>query len=116
MSKIVVFEDDRTIRTLVGQILESEGHLVETHEDPGPVLDSIDFETVDLVITDLTMATPGEEVIRRIRNAGVKVPIIVMSAHVSGGKTTYLRKLGVARTIAKPFRINDLLEAIEATI
>ncbi len=115
MPRIVVFEDDPTIRNLVCQILKSEGHVVEDYEDPGPALGVVDFASVDLLITDLTMPTPGEEAIRRLRNEGIDVPIIVMSAHLSPAKTTYLKKLGVSYTIAKPFKINDLLEAVEAT-
>lgn len=116
MSRIVVFEDDETIRNLVCQILETEGHEVESYADPGLALDSVDFKTFDLIITDLSMPTPGEEAIRRLRNDGIDVPIIVMSAHLSPTKTAYLKKLGVHQTISKPFKIFDLQEAVAATI
>ena len=116
MATVVVMEDDGLLRDLAVVVLEMEGYSVKAFEDAGPALDEVDFDRVDLIITDLQMPTPGEEAIRAIRRGGDKPPIIVMSGNIDEDKAVELRNLGVQGIIEKPFEISGFLNLVEKWI
>ena len=116
MATIVVMEDDPIVRDLVGRVLEMKGFTVHTFEDAKPALETVDFEQVDLVITDLQMPTPGEEAIRAIRRRGIQTPILVMSGYIDAAKEDELNALGVQDIVKKPFKLLDLLTAVQKWI
>ena len=92
---------------------EMKGHTVYVFEDAQPALEEIDFDTVDLVITDLTMPTPGEKVIRTIRERGSQVHITVMAGHIPYfphvEKALFLNFRGVWR---RAFTVRSLRQAL----
>jgi len=86
LDKIVIVDDDARIRDLLRRYLSQEGFDVLLAED-GRALDRIlQRETIDLVVLDLML--PGEDglgICRRLRAAGVKTPVIMLTAKVGCG-------------------------------
>ena len=111
MATIVVIDDDMRIRGVVARILKLDQHRVLAFEDGGPAL-----EKINLLITDLRMPTPGEDVISVLRDRGVDVPIIVMSGHVDDTQAKNLESLGVRDIIGKPFQVPELLRLVRSCI
>ena len=107
MATILVMEDDDIVRGLLVRALEMENHTVLAFSDAAPVLDGVEVEQADLIITDLTMPTPGEEAIRVLRERGIQTPILVVSGYVDEARSRHLTQLGVQDIVEKPF---DLLE------
>ena len=116
MAHIAVFEDDYAIRDLVQKVLSLQGHTVEAFEDAAPILDLGNVDAFDLMVTDLAMPTPGEVVIRTLRQRGVDVPILVMSGHADSEKATYLIQLGANAVIAKPFLLNEFVAVVRGLL
>ena len=116
MAHIVVVDDDPFVRQVIIRIMELEGHFVTAFDDAKPALDEVDFDSVDLVITDLMMPTPGEVAIRAIRERGHKVPILVATGFVFEDKAQYLLKHGAQRIITKPFLMKTLIDSVTALI
>ncbi|MDP6778508.1 MAG: response regulator [Candidatus Latescibacteria bacterium] len=116
MATIVVMEDDAIVRNLVARVLEMQGHTVEAFPDAQPALDSVDFENVDLVITDLRMPTPGDEAIQAIRTLGYEVPVVVMSGTLYSGVLRKLRSIGIQEVIEKPFKIQHLIDVVDSLV
>ena len=79
--RIVVVDDDARIRDLLRRYLSQEGFDVLLAEDAKALNRVLTRETVDLIVLDLMM--PGEDglsVCRRLRAAGDKTPIIMLTA------------------------------------
>jgi DNA-binding response OmpR family regulator len=106
-------EDDDIIRGLIVRVLRMNGHTPLAYADAGPALSDVDFRSVDLIVTDLSMPTHGEEAIRRIRCRGVQAPIIVVSGQLHTTKSDYLKALGVQETLEKPFSLRDLITLVK---
>ena len=113
MARIVVMDDDDVIRKILHKILEMEGHTVITFPDAAPALETVDFTQVDLIITDLSMLTPGEIFIRTLKAKDIQVPIIVMSGYIDEDKAHYLKFLGARKVMRKPFILTELLALIQ---
>ena len=79
--KIVVVDDDARIRDLLRRYLTQEGFEVIAAEDAKALSRTLLRDTVDLIVLDLMM--PGEDglsVCRRLRAAGDRTPIIMLTA------------------------------------
>ncbi|MDA0746501.1 MAG: response regulator [bacterium] len=113
MAKIVVIDDDASVREVVVRILQFSQHEVLGFEDGAPALDEVDYHAVDLVITDMNMPTSGEKVIEHIRAQGSSVPIIVLSGYVDEIRAERLERMGVSRILNKPFKVPQLLGVVQ---
>lgn len=107
MATVVVMDDDDFVRSFVARLLQVSGHEVLTFPDAEPALKEVDFNQVDLVITDLQMPTSGEVAITKIREMGYTVPIVVMSGNIQPGKADYYVELGAQSVLLKPFTIES---------
>jgi len=119
MAKILVIDDDEQYRALVLRMLEADEHRVldASAEEGYNIFLS---EDPDLVITDILMPqTDGIELITRLRKINPDLPIIAISG---GGKCParlYLsssKHLGATRTLPKPFRREELLQAVRESL
>ena len=81
MSKILIIDDEQSIRTTLGKILEDEGHRATLCESGEEGLAQFAREEFDLVLLDLWLpGMDGMAVLERLRNAGAP-PVIVISGH-----------------------------------
>ena len=113
MATIVVLDDDDDVRSFVVRILQMKIHKVLDFPDPSLAFEQVPFDSVDLVISNLKMPTPGEEAVQTLRERGVQVPIIIIAALIDEDKRNFLRSLGVREFIEKPFKVSDILETVE---
>ena len=109
---ILVVEDDDEVRGLLDRLLRSEGYRVLAYPDAGPALDEVDFDQVELVLTDLQMPTPGDWFILELRRTGVDVPVLVLTGDGPQGRACILETLGVGRIMTKPFQVDELIDAV----
>ncbi len=114
--KILVIDDDATIRFLLDKILD-EKYEVELKGDGFEALDWLNAGNIpDLIIVDMEMPDiNGKVLLRRIKFSPQFrfVPIIVISGTESKSIKNNFIKLGAADYIVKPFMNVDLLERIE---
>lgn len=116
MARVVVLDDDAAVRNVIERLLKLEGHDVQAFEDAAPALDEVDFHEVDLIVTDLVMPMPGDQLILILQQEGIEVPTIVISANFSESRIEYLRELGVEHTIEKPFEVAKMLELVRKIV
>ena len=112
MAKIVVMDDEASVRNVLEIALKRAGHEVITYEDAAPALAEVNWDEIDLVLTDLVMPTPGDQFVLILQQEDVDVPVMVLSAHLTDARVEYLRELGVTRIMEKPFEIKALLESV----
>jgi len=116
MSHILVIDDDTSIRIMLRQALEKQGHQVTVAEDGQKGLAAQKNVAAELVITDLIMpGMEGIETIMELRRRSPGLKIIAMSGGGVGKGADYLtmaRQFGAARTINKPFSLATLLQVV----
>jgi DNA-binding response OmpR family regulator len=110
--KILVVDDEPSIRQLVRDVLEVEGYQVETVEDGYSALRAIDAARPDCVILDVMMpGIDGHEVLQRIRAAerGPDLPVVMLTAAADDAQQWQAWTEGVDYFLAKPFEADELL-------
>src|ERR1700686_1182202 len=78
--RILVVEDDQTVRRFSATVLSDSGYQVDSAEDGAAAWDAIQTQHYDLVITDNKMpGLSGVELIERLHSMRVGVPVILAS-------------------------------------
>jgi CheY-like chemotaxis protein len=109
---LLVVDDDRTIRGLLTACLTSEGYSVATAEHGLAALAAVADRQPDLVLCDLQMPVlDGFGFIQHVRDAGLAIPIVVMSAALA--VQTVATQYTAAGHLAKPFAVDDLVRLVE---
>jgi DNA-binding response OmpR family regulator len=120
MARIVIIEDDESIRSLLAQMLERLGHEVFEEPDGNAGLRCVETCTPDLVITDIIMPDKeGVETILELRHRFPAIKIIAMSGGGRHSATDYLqlaKKCGAGYTLAKPFGQEELKAALAVVL
>ena len=115
MSKILIIEDEASIRRVLVRILseESETYLVDEAEDGKIGLDKIKTEDYDLVLCDIRMPNmDGEEFLVATKKLKPEVPIIMISGHGDLETAVNTMRLGAYDYISKPPDLNRLLNTV----
>lgn len=111
---IMIVDDDKSLRELLGIILKKEGYNVFLCEDGKEALERItkDGLEVDAVITDILMPNiDGLTLIQRLKKSNSEIPIIVITANTNLEVAIEALKEGAYDYITKPFK-NDELKMI----
>jgi DNA-binding response OmpR family regulator len=126
MKTILVLDDEESIRTLLNDILTDEGYRVILSDDGKEVMEILEKEKVDLIITDMMMPKAnGQEIYTSIRVAFAQEgkidlvpPAIILTAHPGADKTQFLLMMeeGIKKVVCKPFQIEELLNAVKEHI
>ncbi|HEY1479120.1 MAG TPA: response regulator transcription factor [Gaiellales bacterium] len=116
-ARILVVEDEPTIRRAVGYALRRDGFDVEETGDGADALTVADGgDSFDVVILDLGLPTvSGTEVLRQLR-AGGPVPIIVLSALGTEADRVLGLELGADDYVTKPFSMAELMSRVRAIL
>jgi DNA-binding response OmpR family regulator len=117
MAKVLVIDDDAAMRRLVRRILNGAGHEAVEAQDGVVGLAKFHAEAPDIVITDIIMPErEGVQTILEMRATGSQIGIIAMSGGGMGTAQLYLniaRDLGADAVLAKPFRPDELIAAVD---
>ena len=102
--------DDKPINTLIAQrALESSGFTVTVATTGREALDAVEQISPDLILMDLRMPImDGFEATRRLRNAGVKTPVIAVSAEINPEIEHRARSAGADGVASKPLEAEAL--------
>jgi two-component system KDP operon response regulator KdpE len=111
---VLVVDDDAQVRRAIRWALEDEGLAVVTASDGRAGLGLAIERGPDLIVLDLTLPElNGYEVARSLRSARPRpIPILLITADGQAG--TKAEQVGAYAFLRKPFRIEDLLEAVHA--
>ncbi|HSP13980.1 MAG TPA: sigma-54 dependent transcriptional regulator [Thermoanaerobaculia bacterium] len=109
MSRILIIDDEASIRTTLSHILEDEGHRATACESGEEGVAQFAREEFDLVILDLWLpGIDGMTVLERIRNAGGP-PVIVVSGHGNIDTAVRATRLGAYDFLEKPLSLERVL-------
>ena len=115
--RILIVEDDRTLRQALTFNLEREGYEVRSAVDGQQALDWARNDQFDLMLLDVMLpGMSGIEVLRVLRTDGIGTPVIVLSAKGDEIDRVVGLKVGADDYVAKPFSRPELLARIEAVL
>jgi DNA-binding response OmpR family regulator len=116
MKKILVIEDDESIRKPLADHLAREGYQVLTSAT-GSDADAKISENPDLIIVDWMLPdTQGIECIKKFRAKGVSAPIIMLTARADLVDKVLGLELGANDYITKPFELRELIARVRAQL
>ncbi|PKQ15321.1 MAG: DNA-binding response regulator [Actinobacteria bacterium HGW-Actinobacteria-8] len=115
MARIVLVEDDPTISEPLTRALGREGYEVEWHGTGQGGVGAA--HSADLVILDLGLPDiDGVDVARRIREQGLTVPILMLTARADEVDLVVGLDAGADDYVTKPFRLAELLARVRALL
>ena len=110
MSKILVIDDERSIRNALKDILEFEKYVVTLAEDGIKALEMVKQEKFDLIFCDIKMPQmDGIEVLEKLQESNPDVPVVMISGHGNIDTAVECIKKGAFDFIEKPIDLNRLL-------
>jgi two-component system KDP operon response regulator KdpE len=113
--KILIVDDEPAILRFLRVGLGNQGYMVLEAGNGQKALDAARSKQADIVVLDLGLPDiDGLEVIKRIRDAGFVVPIIVLSSRNDEAAKVQALDAGADDYVTKPFGIEELLARIRA--
>lgn len=111
--KILIIDDEDSIRQLCSAVLTSEDYLIRSASNGIEALKLVGFEPFDLILTDIRMpGMDGLQFIISIRGIDAETPIVVITGHGTVETAIESLKLGVQGFLMKPFTIKELKGAV----
>ena len=108
-TRVLVVDDERSMRDLLAIMLHQEGHEVVLAEGGAQAIDALKRQTCDLVITDLRMReVDGLAVLRAAKEHSPETVVLVITAFASTETAVEAMKLGAYDYITKPFKMDEI--------
>jgi diguanylate cyclase (GGDEF)-like protein len=112
-SRVLVVDDEETIRSVIAQVLEEDGYHVTEAGSGEEALDVFRRTAFPLVITDIVMSRmSGIELLKELKLLDPEVQVVVITSHASVDTATSALRSGATDYLTKPF---DDLNAISKT-
>jgi DNA-binding NtrC family response regulator len=113
MAKILIVDDEKSIRDALSDILLEEKYDVVTAEDGEAAWSKLQEEKVDLVLCDIKMPKmDGMELLHKVSEEGIDAPFIMISAHGTIDTAVEATKKGAYDFIQKPPDLNRILVTV----
>jgi DNA-binding response OmpR family regulator len=117
MSTILIVEDEHAVARGIEYALQQEGYAVTLARSGEEGLDIAVSQAPDLVILDVRLpGIDGFEVLRRLRAAGSKAPVLMLTARDDEVDKVIGLELGADDYVAKPFGLRELLSRVKALL
>ena len=117
MSRVLVIDDDASLRFTLEAVLGDAGFVVETCDGGASGLTAFEARGADIVLTDLAMPDmDGMQALERIRASDPSVPVLMLTAHGSERVAVAAMKAGAFDYIPKPFDPDELVLAVRRAL
>jgi two-component system response regulator MprA len=114
---VLVADDDRAVREALERALQLEGFEVDLAPDGDSTLAAVEKRTPDAVVLDVMMpGLDGLDVTRRLRRAGNRVPILLLTARDAVGDRVEGLDAGADDYLPKPFALEELVARLRALL
>lgn len=110
--RVLVVDDEASIRDLLSKTLALAEYQVDTAADASTALERVRAADYDLLIADLRMpGMDGLTLIRQVKRVRSELPVIIITGFSSESSAIEAVNLGVAGYLRKPFRVPEVLAA-----
>lgn len=113
MSKILVIDDEKSIRSTLRDILEHEGYEVTEAQDGAEAVKIASKDSFDVILSDIKMPKmDGMEVLEKLQEIAPETPVVMISGHGTIDTAVEAIKKGAFDYISKPPDLNRMLVTI----
>ena len=112
-NQIWVVDDERSIRWVLEKALTQSGWDVDCFESAESLLDQLELDSPDVIITDIKMpGIDGLELLESIKNTHPALPVIVMTAHSDLDSAVSSIQAGAFEYLPKPFEVDEAVAVV----
>jgi FixJ family two-component response regulator len=116
-STVFIVDDDASVRTSAERLVRAAGFTVQTFGSAAEFLERARPQGPACLVLDVRMpGLSGLDLQRELTRSGMEIPVIFVTAHADIPMTVRAMKAGAVEFLTKPYRRNDLLQAIRAAI
>jgi FixJ family two-component response regulator len=116
-SLVYVVDDDASVREAIQSLIRSVGLHVEGYASAQEFLSSRRTDLPGCIVLDVRLpGFSGLELQRKLADADIRIPIIFMTGHGDIPMSVKAMKAGAVEFLTKPFRDQDLLDAIQQAL
>ncbi len=109
MEKILVVDDEQSLREVLSIMLKRTGYAVTSVVDGEEAIELLNRDMFDLVITDLRMPKiDGMEVLRAAKSASPETVVLIITAFASADSAVEAMKQGAYDYLTKPFQVDEV--------
>jgi len=116
-SIVYVVDDDISVRNSLSNLFRSVDLSVETFDSPAAFLQRERLDVASCIVLDIRMpGSSGLDFQAALRRSGIEIPIIFLTAYADIQMSVQAMKAGAIDFLTKPYRDQDLLDAVVAAI
>jgi len=116
-ARILVADDERSIRWVIGEALRAEGHDVVEASSGTEAMAALERGDVDIAFLDIRMPEPsGLEVVSKAREMGSRTTLVVMTAQATMANAVEAMKRGAYDYLTKPFDLDVVRLLVERAL
>ena len=117
MKKILVVDDEESVRIILKKMLEEGGYIAETANNGGEALEAMKGTHFDMLISDINMPVMnGVELLNKAKESFPMMPVIFITAYGNDKIIIEAMKVGLADYIEKPFKMDHILKIVKEHI
>jgi DNA-binding NtrC family response regulator len=117
MESILIIDDDINLCTVLKEELAEVGYDAEYVNDGDEAFEHLNKKSADLILLDLKMpGKNGFDVLKELKNKGINVRVIVLTAYADVKSAIDSAKLGATDFISKPYDFDELLITIRKVL
>ncbi|NVK26307.1 MAG: response regulator, partial [Gammaproteobacteria bacterium] len=110
MNRVWIVDDDNSIRWVLEKALSQEGFEVESFASANMLLQRLDYDQPDTIISDIRMPEmDGMELLDKLQASHPQLPIIIMTAHSDLDSAVNAYQQGAFEYLPKPFDIDEAI-------
>ena len=115
--RVLVVEDEKDLNSIICSKLVKEGYNVDACYDGQPALDYMEAENYDGAIMDIMIPNKdGITVLREMRNAGIQVPVLFLTAKTETQDIVRGLDAGASDYMTKPFEFSELMARLRVML
>lgn len=113
MARVLVVEDEESVREFVSRVLTMHGHSVLMAHDGAEAVEMMDKNHFDLLLSDIAMPfMDGISLALKVRATRPHVPILLMTGYADERQRAHNLSLLIEGLLTKPFNMDQLLSAV----
>ncbi|WP_102110462.1 response regulator transcription factor [Oceaniglobus roseus] len=114
---VAIVDDDDSVREALRNLLRSVGYEVQTFGDPRAFLDSTEARAASCLVLDVRMpAISGFDLQGELSRRRIEIPVVFMTGFADVPMSVRAMKAGARDFLPKPFREQDMLDAVAAGV
>ncbi len=114
---ILIVDDDKDLRFILGDILSEEGYQVRLAERGEAAIAMLEKQAVNLLVTDMKMpGLSGLDLFKQVSRRWPHIPVVILTAHGNVDEALEMIRQGAYDYIAKPYNTQDLLMRISRAL